>query len=111
MEEKEASINRLTSNFDYAALVADVLWRNEKARKELLNDQQVLKAMKEDPALFAVLMLRLPSGAFKPLPFQIDFLEIKVNELLFAVGVKSAKPPWQRQKLISLQLCILTQLF
>jgi hypothetical protein len=100
MGEKEVFKRRLINSLDYAASVADVLWKNERALKELLTDKHVLKAMKEDAALFAVLMLKLPTGMFKPLPFQIDFLRDKSKRIVVCSGRQIGKTTMAAAKAI-----------
>jgi len=98
--EQETFINRLTADLNYASSVADTLWQHPKAFEELMRDQRVLQALKDDPALFSVLLLRLPTGMFKPLPFQTDFLRDQNKRIVICSGRQIGKTTMAAAKAI-----------
>lgn len=100
MEAYEAFIQRLTSDLDYAAIVAESLWKHPKAFEELLRDSRVLVVLKRDAALFSVLLLRLPTGLFRPLPFQVDFLRDGNKRVVVCSGRQIGKTTMAAAKAI-----------
>jgi len=83
------NIQKLTEDLDYAQQITPLLHR--KQLKQLLKNPQLLQTLKQDPALFATLMLHLPTGPFQPLPFQIDFLRDKSQRIVVCSGRQIGK--------------------
>ena len=89
--EKESFIERVVSDLAFAGEVAEVLWSRPRALEELVREPRVLRALREDAALFSVLLLRLPSGAFRPFPFQIEFLRDRRKRVVVCCGRQVGK--------------------
>ncbi len=89
--EKESFLERVVSDLDFAAEAAEVLWRRSRALEELVREPCVLRALRGDAALFAVLLLRLPSGVFRPFPFQVDFLRDRRKRVVVCCGRQVGK--------------------
>ncbi|MFQ5758596.1 MAG: hypothetical protein ACE5IF_02840, partial [Candidatus Bathyarchaeia archaeon] len=90
-DSQEAFIQRIISDLDFAAVAAEVLWRYPEALEELVTDRRVLQALAKDTALFSVLLLRLPTGMFKPLPFQVEFLRDQNKRIVICSGRQIGK--------------------
>jgi len=54
--EKDEFLNRLVTDLNYTASVAEMLIARPKALREVLRDERVRKRVLEDPVFFAVLM-------------------------------------------------------
>lgn len=83
------NVQKLIEDLDYAQQITPLLHR--KQLKQLLKSPQLLQTLKQDPALFATLMLHLPTGPFKPLQFQIDFLRDKSQRIVVCSGRQIGK--------------------
>jgi hypothetical protein len=54
--EKEAFVNRLLNDLQYAASVSEQLINRPKALREVIGDERISRRLVEDPVFFAVLM-------------------------------------------------------
>jgi hypothetical protein len=93
-------ITKLTTNLEYAATVAEQLQQHPKALQQLLKNPQLLQTLKHDGALFATLLLRLPEGTFKPLPFQTQFLRDQNKRIVVCSGRQIGKTTMAAAKAI-----------
>jgi len=94
-------IQKLTTNLNYAAQTAPTLQKHPKHLTQLLKNPQLLQALKNDPALFTTLLLKLPNGQpFKPLPYQTKFLRDKNKRIVVCSGRQIGKTTMAAAKAI-----------
>jgi hypothetical protein len=100
MYTEQTFITKLTTNLDYAASIAEDLQKHPKALTQLLKNPLLLQTLKNDGALFAALLLRLPEGTFKPLPFQTKFLRDQNKRIVVCSGRQIGKTTMAAAKAI-----------
>jgi hypothetical protein len=98
--QNQAFITKLTTNLEYAASIAEKLQKHPKALTQLLKNPQLLQKLKNDGALFATLLLCLPEGTFKPLPFQTQFLRDQNKRIVICSGRQIGKTTMAAAKAI-----------
>jgi len=81
----------MLESLDYTAKVAPWFWDQPKALSELWRIPIIAERLKEDPAFFCSLNLRLPTGVFKPLDFQIQFLRDPSKRIAVCCGRQVGK--------------------
>jgi hypothetical protein len=98
--EETKLARRLIKDLDYAKQVATVLQNHHKQLKQLLKHPQLLEALKHDSALYTILLLKLETGPFSPLPFQVEFLRDQSKRIVVCSGRQIGKTTMAAAKAI-----------
>lgn len=93
-------IDKLLRSLEYTAKVAPWFWKEPKALKELCKHPKILERLRNDPAFFCTLLLRLPTGVFLPLPFQVKFMRDTSKRIVVNCGRQVGKTTMSAAKAV-----------
>lgn len=98
--EETKLARKLIADLDYAKQATPMLQQFPKQFKQLLKNPQLLQALKQDPALYSTLLLRIETGPFNPLPFQVEFLRDQSKRIVVCSGRQIGKTTMAAAKAI-----------